>query len=134
MWPGRGIQLDSGRLFFPCYHREGENGETVCSHAIFSDDRGRTWQLGKNAGSGNGESQALQRRDGSIYLSARTAGTALKSVRSSRAGTGVLPGEKSDLTNSSMMHTARQASSSCRHTKENRTGCTVTRPVRNETT
>lgn len=72
--PGVGIQLKSGRLLFPCYHREGQTGRTVCSHAIFSDDQGLTWQLGENAGSGNGEPQALQREDESIYLSARTAG------------------------------------------------------------
>ncbi len=72
--PGVGIQLKNGRLLFPAYHREGQNGETVCSHAIFSDDGGLTWNLSQNAGAGNGEPQALQREDGSIYLSARTSG------------------------------------------------------------
>ncbi len=72
--PGVGIQLKSGRLFFPCYHAEGEKGQTYRSHAIFSDDDGKTWILGGNAGLLNGEPQALQRTDGSLYLSARTAG------------------------------------------------------------
>lgn len=70
--PGVGLQLADGRLFFAAYHREGENGQTVRSHAIFSDDHGKTWQLGGSAGIGNGEPQALQREDGSLYLSART--------------------------------------------------------------
>ena len=72
--PGVGIQLRDGRLLFAAYHCEGKQGETVRSHAIFSDDHGKTWQLGGNAGGGNGEPQMLQRRDGSIYLSARTSG------------------------------------------------------------
>lgn len=71
--PGVGIQLKSGRLLFPCYHREGENGSITASHAVYSDDHGQTWKLSENAGSGNGEPQALEREDGSIYLSARTA-------------------------------------------------------------
>ncbi len=71
--PGNGIQLHNGRLFIPCYHKEGERGTVTRSHAIFSDDHGKTWQLGANAGFGNGEPQALQRTDGTIYLSARTA-------------------------------------------------------------
>ena len=71
--PGVGIQLKNGRLFFPCYHAEGEQGRTKRTHAIFSDDHGKTWQLSANAGTGNGEPQALQREDGSIYVSARTA-------------------------------------------------------------
>ncbi|MFT5469480.1 MAG: sialidase-1 [Verrucomicrobiales bacterium] len=71
--PGVGIQLKSGRLFFPCYHREGENGSLTASHAVFSDDHGKTWKLSENAGAVNGEPQALEREDGSIYLSARTA-------------------------------------------------------------
>ena len=72
--PGVGLQLKNGRLFFPCYHAEGKKGQTYRSHSIFSDDHGKTWQLGGSAGRLNGESQALQRRDGSIYLNARTSG------------------------------------------------------------
>jgi len=71
--PGVGIQLADGRLFVPSYHTEGERGTITCSHVIISDDHGTTWQLGGSAGVGNGECQALQRQDGKIYLSARTA-------------------------------------------------------------
>ena len=72
--PGVGLQLKNGRLYFPCYHAEGDQGQTYRSHAIFSDDHGKTWQLGGSAGRLNGESQALQRHDGTIYLNARTSG------------------------------------------------------------
>ena len=72
--PGVGIQLQGGRLLIPSYHTEGEQGRITRSHVIFSDDHGKTWELGADAGIGNGECQVLQRRDGGIYLSARTAG------------------------------------------------------------
>ena len=86
--PGVGLQLKSGRLYFPCYHAEGEQGQTYRSHAIFSDDHGKTWQLGGSAGRLNGESQALQRRNGTIYLNARTSGKGpqAKSIVVSRDG------------------------------------------------
>ena len=72
--PGGGIQLVDGRLLIPSYHCGGRKGVVTKSHSIFSDDHGKTWQLGASAGAGNGECQALQKKDGSIYLSARTSG------------------------------------------------------------
>lgn len=72
--PGVGIQLANGRLLIPSYHCGGRKGVVTRSHSIFSDDHGKTWQLGASAGAGNGECQALQRKDGSLYLSARTSG------------------------------------------------------------
>lgn len=71
--PGVGIQLRDGRFVVPCYHTEGERGTVTRSHVIYSDDQGKTWQLGGSAGTGNGESQVLQRANGELYLSARTA-------------------------------------------------------------
>ena len=51
--PGIGIQIKhgdhAGRLVIPCDHdyRETPGGKQIrASHAIFSDDRGATWQLG----------------------------------------------------------------------------------------
>lgn len=41
--PAVGIQLESGRLFFPCYHAEGGQGKTKRSHAIFNDGHGMNW-------------------------------------------------------------------------------------------
>ena len=96
--PGVGIQLSDGRLFFAAYHRE-DPGTTVRSHAIFSDDHGATWQLGGNAGGGNGEPQVLQRDDGSIYLSARTSGGPNhRSIVESRDGGKTWGGKRFDQT------------------------------------
>jgi sialidase-1 len=47
--PGAGIQIQNGlhkgRLVIPCDHIEAET-KHYYSHAIYSDDRGETWQLG----------------------------------------------------------------------------------------
>lgn len=43
--PGNGIQLANGRLIVPCDHKTAPPGGYF-SHAIFSDDHGRSWQLG----------------------------------------------------------------------------------------
>lgn len=50
--PGIGIQIKhgphAGRLVIPCDHdfRESDGQSVRASHAIYSDDRGATWQLG----------------------------------------------------------------------------------------
>ena len=69
--PGVGIQLTSGRLFIPSYHAEPKT-KTYRSHSLFSDDAGKSWQIGKSLGDDTSESAALQRADGSLYYSART--------------------------------------------------------------
>lgn len=47
--PGSGVQLEQGphrgRLVIPCDHIEAES-KHYYSHIIFSDDHGKTWQLG----------------------------------------------------------------------------------------
>ncbi|HEY5910372.1 MAG TPA: sialidase family protein [Verrucomicrobiae bacterium] len=47
--PGAGIQIErgpnKGRLVIPCDHIEADT-KRYFSHAVFSDDHGRTWQLG----------------------------------------------------------------------------------------
>src|SRR5262245_16190531 len=53
--PGVGIQLlrgpHRGRLIIPCDHGETIHGRRVMhSHVIFSDDHGRTWDLGGTVG------------------------------------------------------------------------------------
>jgi len=67
--PGHGIQLSSGRLLIPCDH--SSDGSTF-SHAIFSDDHGRTWILGGDASAGTDESMAVERPDGSVHLTMRS--------------------------------------------------------------
>lgn len=69
--PGIGIQLTSGRLLIPCYHAEHDS-KIYRSHAIYSDDHGKTWRRGEAVGRFCGECQAVQRRDGSLLLSSRT--------------------------------------------------------------
>lgn len=72
--PGTGIQLKTGRLLIPCYRAENPPDVTRRSHVIFSDDHGKTWKLSGDAGEGNGECQIAEKRDGGVYLTARTSG------------------------------------------------------------
>ena len=49
--PGAGIQIEkgghAGRLVIPCDHKTEANGDrSFRSHVIYSDDHGKTWQLG----------------------------------------------------------------------------------------
>ncbi|HVJ46140.1 MAG TPA: sialidase family protein [Luteolibacter sp.] len=59
--PGHGIQLSEGkqkgRIIIPANHRFGAQGDDKGSygaHSIFSDDSGKTWQLGFIGGEANG--------------------------------------------------------------------------------
>lgn len=69
--PGIGVQLQGGRLVIPCYHAEAET-KIYRSHMIYSDDQGKTWQLGAAVGEHCTESQVAERADGILVLSART--------------------------------------------------------------
>jgi sialidase-1 len=66
--PGHGIQLSSGRLLVPCDHSEGLS---MYSHVIYSDDHGMSWMLGGSADPKTDESMAVERTDGSVYLTMR---------------------------------------------------------------
>ena len=68
--PGVSIQTRSGRLVTPCcyYDVNGESGAL----AIYSDDHGETWQLGRKAGSQMSESQVVECADGSLVLNMRS--------------------------------------------------------------
>ncbi len=84
--PGVGIQLKSGRLLIPSYHAVEKTG-IYRSHSIWSDDHGKTWQLGGVVGDNTSESHVVERRDGSIYLSTRTVvGKELRTIASSKNG------------------------------------------------
>lgn len=81
--PGIGIQIkhgpQAGRLVIPCDHdyREAAGGKTIrASHAIFSDDRGATWQLGGTIKPDMNECQVAELFDGR--------GTLLMDMRSYR--------------------------------------------------
>jgi sialidase-1 len=77
--PGHGIQLESGRLLFPCHH-SGRNStqkdfkefaRRAGSHVLYSDDHGETWNLGGASDRFMDECQVVERADGSLLLSMR---------------------------------------------------------------
>ena len=74
--PGVGIQLrrgeHKGRLVIPCDHKVKKDGKDVSwSHVMFSDDRGKTWQLGGEAGPHSNECQVAELSDGALVLNMR---------------------------------------------------------------
>ncbi|MCE9531022.1 MAG: glycoside hydrolase, partial [Planctomycetes bacterium] len=72
--PGIGIQKrqapHKGRLVIPCDHRVG-NEVLSQSHVLFSDDHGKTWQLGGDVAPRTNECQVAERSDGSLLINAR---------------------------------------------------------------
>jgi sialidase-1 len=74
--PGVGIQLregpHKGRLLIPCDHREprGEAKPTI-SHCFWSDDGGKTWQLGDDVALHTNECQAVELPGGGVLLNMR---------------------------------------------------------------
>ena len=70
--PCHGVQLKSGRMVIACDHRAAptsERGEEMYSHAIYSDDHGKTWRIGGVVGQeGTNESAVVELADGSVYL------------------------------------------------------------------
>jgi len=73
--PGHAVQLHSGRLLVPCDHGEGRlavlRHHLLHAHAIYSDDGGRSWQLGGQLRGRTDECMAVERGDGSVYLTVR---------------------------------------------------------------
>lgn len=68
--PGFGLQLPSGRLLIPSYHAIAKTG-IYQVHSLFSDDHGRSWQIGGNLRDETTEPQAALRRDGTLVINAR---------------------------------------------------------------
>jgi sialidase-1 len=69
--PGVGIQLRSGRLVVPCDNQVA-GSKMQQSHVIYSDDGGKTWQVGGVVGPRCDESQAVELQDGSLLLNMRS--------------------------------------------------------------
>jgi sialidase-1 len=69
--PGVGLQLRGGRLLLPCYHAEAGSG-IYRSHMVYSDDGGKTWQLGDVVGDHTSECQVVERGDGSVLVNCRS--------------------------------------------------------------
>ncbi|MCA9246197.1 MAG: exo-alpha-sialidase [Planctomycetales bacterium] len=77
--PGHGIQIEHGahrgRLVFPCDHRVDERGrdwqKSGRSHVIYSDDHGKTFQLGQPTDWAMNECEAVELANGRLLLSMR---------------------------------------------------------------
>jgi len=66
--PGVGIQMHSGRMVIPCNH---VIDNIATDHVIYSDDHGKTWQLGGSTDSKTDEDQLVELADGSLMLNIR---------------------------------------------------------------
>lgn len=79
--PGNGIQLaegpHAGRLIFPAYVW----AKPFYSTLIYSDDHGRTWHIGGNAGTGGGEIQIAEIGKGHLFATIRNNTFPEKGVR-----------------------------------------------------
>ncbi len=80
MGPGCGIQLTAsgtnhshpGRLVIPANHRTTpDRSGPSSSHVIYSDDHGRTWQLGGTVGPHTNECQLAELGDGRLLINCR---------------------------------------------------------------
>ena len=68
--PGVGIQTRTGRLVIPANHAVSGTASHH-SHVVFSDDGGRSWQIGGRADAGTNESQVVELADGRLMLNMR---------------------------------------------------------------
>jgi sialidase-1 len=94
--PGVGIQLQKGphqgRLIIPCNHAKPIKNkrfrEAYSNHIIYSDDHGRTWQLGGIVPAGKiDEPQVVELADGSVMMNMRShRGKACRAVSISKDG------------------------------------------------
>jgi sialidase-1 len=83
--PGNGIQLRSGRLVIPCDHNVGRSERH--SHVIYSDDGGRSWQIGGIADEKTNESAVVELKNGELLLNMRSYhGRNRRAVQRSRDG------------------------------------------------
>lgn len=78
--PGVGIQLRSGRLVIPSYHRprlpenltRSEILNSSRAHVMYSDDSGKSWKVGGVSEAKTNECQVVERADGSLILNMRS--------------------------------------------------------------
>lgn len=92
--PVNGIQLahgpHKGRLVIPCDHRVKDSPDykrSGGSHAIYSDDHGRTWKLGGVTDPGMNECSVAELADGTLVLNMRSyRGNARRAVATSADG------------------------------------------------
>lgn len=83
--PANGIQTKSGRLVVPGDFVDAQ--KRMFSHVIYSDDHGKTWQLGGSAGPQCNEASVAERSDGTLLLNMRSyAGKNRRAVSESTDG------------------------------------------------
>ena len=72
--PGHGIQLSSGRLLIPSSGDYGKRiGGEQGSYILYSDDRGKTWQVGGYIDKDlTDECEVVELADGTVYLNGRS--------------------------------------------------------------
>ncbi|WP_339734680.1 sialidase family protein [uncultured Gimesia sp.] len=75
--PGNGIQLTrgahKGRLVIPCDHNVTLDGKVIRrSHAIYSDDHGKTWQLSQPIGVKTNECAVVELADSRLLMNMRS--------------------------------------------------------------
>lgn len=69
--PGRGVQTTKGRLIIPCTARVPETYD-MGSFLTYSDDHGKTWQVGPCAGWHINEPALVELQDGTLLINARS--------------------------------------------------------------
>ena len=77
--PGHALQFDSGkykgRIYIPANHSEGnpkENGKDYFAHSYYSDDHGKTFQIGESIKfEGSNETMAAQISNTGLYMNSR---------------------------------------------------------------
>lgn len=75
MGPGHGLQLKTGRLLMPCNHalnRAADPRVRYVSHAMYSDDHGKTWKVGADVGPDTNECSLAELPDGRVYINMRS--------------------------------------------------------------
>ena len=70
--PCHGIQLQSGRLVIPANHSTSPDHKDWFSHVIYSDDHGKTWQIGGVHQGYTNESTVAELADGRVYQNMRS--------------------------------------------------------------
>jgi sialidase-1 len=92
--PGNGIQLTvgkhPGRLVIPCDHRvkdEKDKNLSTRSHVIYSDDHGKTWQIGGLLTAGTNECAVVELESGELLINMRSyRGKKQRAISRSRDG------------------------------------------------
>lgn len=89
--PPSGLKLSTGRLLIPGYHTSLWKGDGCVSkaHTMYSDDNGQSWALGSEDFGDPyfpNEAQAVELKNGSILINARTISTHRLQMRSDDGG------------------------------------------------